>query len=218
MAANTHVETMDRMYRWTRHIYDITRKHYLLGRDRMMRQMQISPNDHVLEIGCGTARNLLFLARLHPFAFYHGLDASKEMLTTARAKVRRSGLEAHIDLKLGLAEELDYNKTFGLSKPFDSIFFSYSLTIIPTWEQALESAYANLRPGGNLYVADFWDQANYPDWFGRTIKKWLKKFYVEYKPGHIEHFKKWQNEGRGVFQMEGVAGRYAWIGCFTKKS
>ena len=26
---------MDRMYRWQRHIYDVTRKYYLLGRDAL---------------------------------------------------------------------------------------------------------------------------------------------------------------------------------------
>ena len=28
-------EQMDRMYRYQRHIYDLTRKYYLLGRDRI---------------------------------------------------------------------------------------------------------------------------------------------------------------------------------------
>ncbi|MEI7861219.1 MAG: hypothetical protein WCJ21_01255, partial [Planctomycetota bacterium] len=33
---------MDRMYRMTRHIYDITRRYYLLGRDRMLEEVETS--------------------------------------------------------------------------------------------------------------------------------------------------------------------------------
>ncbi len=47
---------MDRMYRFTRHIYDITRAYYLLGRDRMLAQVPTGPGTATVEVGCGTAR------------------------------------------------------------------------------------------------------------------------------------------------------------------
>ena len=59
-------EEMDAMYRWTRYVYDLTRKYYLLGRDRLIDEMELQPGDRVLEIGCGTARNLIRLARQAP--------------------------------------------------------------------------------------------------------------------------------------------------------
>ena len=59
-------EEMDRMYRLQRYFYDITRKYYLLGRDRLLREMDLAPDARVLEIGCGTARNLICLARQRP--------------------------------------------------------------------------------------------------------------------------------------------------------
>jgi len=46
---------MDRMYRYTRHVYDLSRKYYLFGRDRLLRKMQIAEGDRVIEVGCGTA-------------------------------------------------------------------------------------------------------------------------------------------------------------------
>ena len=49
-------EDMDRMYRLQRYFYDATRKYYLLGRDRLLNEMDIQPGQHVLEAGCGTAR------------------------------------------------------------------------------------------------------------------------------------------------------------------
>ena len=50
---------MDRLYRRQRHFYDVTRKHYLLGRDRLIDGLAPPSGGRVLEIGCGTARNLV---------------------------------------------------------------------------------------------------------------------------------------------------------------
>jgi S-adenosylmethionine-diacylgycerolhomoserine-N-methlytransferase len=45
---------MNRMYRWQRHIYDATRRYYLLGRDRLIAGLRPAAGQSVLEIGCGT--------------------------------------------------------------------------------------------------------------------------------------------------------------------
>ena len=68
--------TMDRMYRHQRHVYDATRKFYLFGRDRLIRELAPAPGDRLLEIGCGTARNLIRVARRHPQVALYGIDAS----------------------------------------------------------------------------------------------------------------------------------------------
>jgi tRNA G46 methylase TrmB len=75
---------MDRMYRHQRRIYDFTRKFYLLGRDGMIRRLNPAPEARVLEIGCGTGRNLILAAKDFPDADFFGIDISEEMLTTAR--------------------------------------------------------------------------------------------------------------------------------------
>jgi S-adenosylmethionine-diacylgycerolhomoserine-N-methlytransferase len=211
-------EEMDRMYRWTRHVYDFSRKYYLLGRDRLLRDMALPPGARVLEIGCGTARNLIRLARQRPDIHAYGLDASHEMLATAQGKVRRAGLEARITLRHCLAEDLDHAKTFALAQPFDAAFFSYSLSMIPTWPRALEAALANLQPRATLYVVDFWDQAEWPAWFRRLLSGWLDLFGVHFRPELLQHLRDLETRGLGTLTLHPVARRYAYFATFRKST
>ena len=67
---------MDSMYRFTRHIYDFTRRYYLLGRDRLLERVVTGPETATLEVGCGTARNLIKLGGRPFCGKLYGLDAS----------------------------------------------------------------------------------------------------------------------------------------------
>lgn len=209
-------DEMDRMYWLQRYIYDFTRKYYLLGRDRLLREMDLPPGARVIEIGCGTARNLVLLAHRRPDVIYYGIDASHEMLMTAEAKVGRARLEERIKLQHCLAEELDHAKTFGLAEPLDAAFFSYSLSMIPTWPQAIEAALANLKPRAAFYVVDFWDQADWPGWFRRLLQGWLDLFHVHFRPELLEHLRELEKRGVGTLTLQPVAGRYAYIAAFRK--
>ena len=209
-------EEMNAMYRWTRYVYDLTRKYYLLGRDRLLREMELRPGDRVLEIGCGTARNLIRLARQRPGIQCYGLDVSTEMLATAEAKVKRRGLESRIVLRHCFAEQLDHRATFGLEEPFDAAFFSYSLSMIPTWPQAIDAALANIKRGAALHVVDFWDQGGWPRWFRWLLKRWLDLFHVHYRPELLDYLRQLDDQGLGTLTLHSVAGRYAYLATFRK--
>ena len=73
-------EEMDEMYRWTRYVYDFTRKYYLLGRDRLLRDMELHPGNRVLEIGCGKARNLIRPAQQSSDGSLGGRNAVNRLL------------------------------------------------------------------------------------------------------------------------------------------
>ena len=209
-------EEMDRMYRWTRHVYDFSRKYYLLGRDRLLREMDLHPGDRVVEIGCGTARNLIKLARMRPDVRCFGLDVSTEMLATATAKVKSRRLQDRITLALCFAEQFDYAKTFQLDAPLEAAFFSYSLSMIPPFKEAIDAALANVRRGGEIYVVDFWDQGGWPRWFRFLITGWLNLFHVHHRPELLEYLQELDARGVGSLTLKPVARRYAYLATFRK--
>jgi S-adenosylmethionine-diacylgycerolhomoserine-N-methlytransferase len=207
---------MDRMYRLTRHVYDLTRKYYLLGRDRMLERVATDEGTATLEVGCGTARNLIQLARRPRPGLLYGLDASHEMLETAAASVQRAGV-GEIVLRQGLAEALDARRMFGRGEPFDTIFFSYCLSMVPAWPGAIEAGLANLRTGGEMVIVDFWDQADLPGWFAGGLKRWLSLFHVYYRPEVHKALVELGESGRAEVSFESVARRYAYIAIVRKR-
>ena len=174
---NESAVKMDGMYRLQRHFYDLTRKPYLLGRDTLIRELDVAPSGSVLEIACGTARNLLCIARRYPTAQCYGIDVSSAMLQTARASIRREGMAGRVRVELADATAFDPMLLFGVAR-FDRIVISYALSMIPQWKQVLQLAATLLAPSGALYVVDFSDQAELPGWFRQTLFAWLNCFCV----------------------------------------
>jgi S-adenosylmethionine-diacylgycerolhomoserine-N-methlytransferase len=168
---------MDRMYRYQRHIYDLTRKFYLLGRDRMIAQLDARPGLRVLEVGCGTGRNLILAARRYPRARFFGVDVSHEMLVSAQAAIARTGFCETIEVAQADAASFDSVATFRITK-FDRVFISYTLSMIPAWSAVIDHAIAMLAPGGELHIVDFGEQEHLPRWFRAMLRGWLAKFHV----------------------------------------
>lgn len=207
-------ESMDRMYRLQRYFYDATRKYYLLGRDRLLDEMDVKPGEHVLEAGCGTARTLIILAKRHPKAHFYGLDASSAMLETAQAKADAAGVK-NTTLKTALADDFRFDSTFELAKPFDKIFFSYSISMIPPWRESIENALQSLAPGGSLYIVDFYDQRDLPGFFARLLKWWLSKFHVTHWEGLMPFLEEMRE--RYDVKIEPLYRRYSFLAQISPK-
>jgi S-adenosylmethionine-diacylgycerolhomoserine-N-methlytransferase len=174
-------EKMDAIYRRQRFIYDATRRYYLFGRDRMIAGLEPPKGGAVLEIGCGTGRNLIRAAHRYPEASFYGLDVSEEMLRSARASVARSGFGSRIVLAKGDATAFDPAKLFGPSS-FDRVFVSYALSMIPEWRDVVRGAAASLSPDGKLVILDFGDFEGYPGLMRRVQLAWLARFSVKPVP------------------------------------
>ena len=204
------VQKMSDMYRWTRHVYDLSRRYYLLGRDQMLDDIAEQPAGAVLEIGCGTARNLRRLDERASQHTLYGLDASLSMLATAREKLDRTGCTERITLGHGVAQNLSPSDQLRTDGPFDVIFFSYVLSMIPDWPVALQAALRHLAPNGRLYVVDFWDQADLPDWLAAGLQQWLSLFDVYPRPDLVDTLRALDDHENLSCTVTPVVQRYAY--------
>jgi len=209
-------DLMDQIYRQQRHIYDLTRKYYLLGRDRLIADLGAGDGETVCEVGCGTARNLAKMARKWPKARLMGLDASTEMLKTARAKLERAGLADRIPLAHALAQDFEPESLFGLDRPLDHAVFSYSLSMIPPWRESVDHALALVRPGGKIHIVDFGDQAGLPAWFRAVLYWWLGLFHVQFRPELIAYLRTIHAEGRAHVDIKPLYRGYAFSAVLTR--
>jgi S-adenosylmethionine-diacylgycerolhomoserine-N-methlytransferase len=206
-------KNMDKMYRHQRYFYDLTRKYYLLGRDKLIAEMDVQANENVLEVGCGTARNLKILAKKYPNAKFFGLDASSEMLKTAEEKTANL---KNINLKVALADNFNRRQTFSLDAPFDTIYFSYSISMIPPWKESIANALANLKRGGSLYIVDFYDQKDLPAFFQKILQGWLRQFHVQFWGDLMPHLELLETQGLGKLKVTPLYKRYSFIAEFKK--
>jgi S-adenosylmethionine-diacylgycerolhomoserine-N-methlytransferase len=173
---------MNRMYRRQRHIYDGTRRYYLLGRDQLIANLEPKAGADVLEIGCGTGRNLVQAALLYPDARFFGIDISTEMLTSAISAISRRDLAKRIRVAHGDGTAFNPQVSFGIAQ-FDHVMISYSLSMIPDWRHVLQAAVGRLKPGGSLHIVDFGDQQRLPGITRTLLKRWLALFGVTPRDG-----------------------------------
>jgi S-adenosylmethionine-diacylgycerolhomoserine-N-methlytransferase len=164
---------MDSVYKGQRHIYDATRKYYLFGRDTLIEGLNARPGMRVLEIACGTGRNMAKIAKAWPGVRLYGLDISEEMLKNARKALGEAAV-----LGAGDACTFDAQTLLG-EDGFERVILSYSLSMIPDWEAALDHGAAQLAPGGELHVVDFGDLSGLPAPLEKGLHAWLAKFHVQ---------------------------------------
>ncbi len=206
-----HGGRMDAIYARQRHFYDATRKFYLLGRNRLIRDLAPPPGGTVLEIGCGTGRNLIAAARLWPDARYHGIDISTQMLATARANIARAIRDDRITTGQGDAAAFDPVALFGIER-FDRVFLSYTLSMIPDWRGAIAQAAAALAPDGRLAIVDFGQQEQLPRWWRSALFAWLDRFDVTPRADLFAAIAAQAATMGAVARTEALFGGYAWSG------
>jgi len=204
-----HTELMDSVYRRQRHVYDFTRKYYLLGRDDLIGRLAVKPGDIVVEIGCGTGRNLVKMARRYDGVRFCGLDASREMLKSAEKAIARAGFSDRIQLAHGLAEDLS-PAMFGLETPFDVAVFSYSLSMIPDWKQAFRRAGAAVGDG-RVHIVDFGDLRGLGTVAASILRFWLRLFHVTPRDEILRKIESLQHLGEQSTSLRILAGHYAFV-------
>lgn len=171
-AKSEHRAFLNKYYGISRHFYDLTRKYYLFGRDRVLEDLLAEDWTSLIDVGVGTGRNLRLLRERRPTAKYGGIDASDEMLTHTRAR------SPWAQLVHGFAEDVDMTQVFDGRRP-DRILFSYCLSMVSDPVAALRNAQRALAPGGKVVVVDFSDLEGFPGLFRVALRKWLDTFHVK---------------------------------------
>ncbi|MEM9724556.1 MAG: class I SAM-dependent methyltransferase [Pseudomonadota bacterium] len=207
-----HARLMDGVYRSQRHIYDATRKYYLLGRDRLIRELKPAPGHAVLEVGCGTGRNMILAARRYPQARFYGFDISEMMLETAQRKIDKAGLSDRITLAQGDASDFSMAGLFGVEKA-ERVFCSYTLSMIPPWRAAIEQSLAALTPGGELHVVDFGQQERLPAAARALLGRWLALFHVTARPDLRDALEQAADAAGRELAFTPLYRGYTWLGA-----
>jgi S-adenosylmethionine-diacylgycerolhomoserine-N-methlytransferase len=214
-SSTSHAERMDRMYRTQRHFYDLTRKYYLFGRDTLIRRLNVPAGGSVLEVGCGTGRNLALIGRRFPQARLFGLDISAEMLVSAEAKLSRPGRTRTV---LRVADATDFRPSEFGETGFDRIVISYALSMIPDWEKAIDAAIASLNHGGSLHIADFGQQERLPRLFQRGLQAWLSRFHVTPRKTMVTVLKCKAAQYGDTVEFQPIGGGYAWLFTYRRQA
>ena len=117
-------------------------------RSKAVSRLGLKRGSHVLEVGCGTGRNLApLLEAVGAEGQVYGVDLSEGML--AEAKELCAKREWH-NVELMRADAADY----ALPEPVDGSIFSLSYAVIPHHRDALHHTWKQLRPGGYLVIMD----------------------------------------------------------------
>ncbi|MEA2987379.1 MAG: hypothetical protein QOG83_90 [Alphaproteobacteria bacterium] len=117
-------------------------------RAKAVARLALEPGSHVLEIGCGTGRNLGHLREaVGPRGRVYGVDLSTGMLAKARELCDHNGW-TNVDLIEGDAGE------FVAPQPLDGAMFGLSYNTMPHHLVVLRQAWNQLRPGGRLVIMD----------------------------------------------------------------
>lgn len=209
-------QNMNNMYKLTRHVYDASRKFYLLGRDFLIENIKAKPQDRVIEVGCGTARNLVKMAYSYPQTSFYGIDASDEMLKTARQTLSRIQLADRVPLMQGLAQTFDPEELMGTDEDPDKIVFSYVLSMIPDANGAIDHALDILKPEGEIHIVDFGHLKSQPSFFKAALKKWLALFHVHHDPELLEYIRSIGAENKADVNIQFLYKDYAYYAVIRK--
>jgi S-adenosylmethionine-diacylgycerolhomoserine-N-methlytransferase len=160
----THRETMTNYYALQSHFYDATRWAFLYGRKRIVKELNIQAGERVVEVGCGTGANFSPIQdKLQNSGELIGIDCSAAMLHKAQERVQRN---RWTNVRL---MDMEYGHQRVTSGQADAVLFSYSLSMIADWENALACAQSELRPGGRIGVLDFCRSEDSAKWFANWL-------------------------------------------------
>jgi betaine lipid synthase len=236
---NTNQLALELFYKNQAHIYDATRKYLLKGRLQCLNlavNHLSKRNDLVwIDIGGGTGSNIESMDKIlsiKNFKSVYLIDLSPSLCAIAQEKFTKLGWT---NVHVVVADACDFKINENCA---DLITFSYSLSMIPTFNSAIDHSVKLLDKQGIIAAVDFGIQnsdtsmgrintlgglvgRNYP-WILRNFWRiWFeadkvfldssRRNYLEYKYGTLKSLNCYNN-------TLGKIPYYIWIGCDKSKS
>ncbi|ABN67370.2 predicted protein [Scheffersomyces stipitis CBS 6054] len=232
--------SLEQFYKNQAHIYDTTREFLLKGRQECLRlavsHLQKKKELVWIDVGGGTGSNIEYMDQFcsisENFKAVYLVDLSPSLCEVARARFAARNWK---NVKVIVADACDFEIDY---KTADLITFSYSLSMIPTFNAAIDNAVTKLDKQGIIAAVDFGIQSfdtsmgrintvgglvnrNIP-WVLRNFWRiWFeadkvfldssRRNYLEYKFGTIKSLNTYNKK-------LGKIPYYIWIGCDKSKS
>ena len=168
---NTHAERLESFYSGQAEHYDSFRAKMLHGRPKLVQNLEMPENGVWVDMGGGTGDNVLQVAdSARKLSEIHVVDLSQSLLDVAAKRLEDAGLtNAHV-------HNQDVTEFAMPAGSVDLVTFSYSLTMIPDWFDAIIRAKELLKPGGVIGVTDFYVSRKHAESIGRQ-HGWLRRAF-----------------------------------------
>jgi ubiquinone/menaquinone biosynthesis C-methylase UbiE len=121
-----------------------------LFKARLIAQMRIVPEHGILDVGCVTSTLALMIKRSGPGSEVVGVDPEPRTLAIAGRKAERAGLKIRFDQ--GFGDQLPYPDAL-FDRVTSSLVFHHLTSDVK--RRSLAEAFRVLRPGDEIYIADF---------------------------------------------------------------
>lgn len=120
------------------------------ARQELIAQANVKPDQHILDLGCGTGTFVVMLKRQFAAVRIVGLDPDPKALRRAKIKARRAAVSLQLDQ--GFADELPYK-----NESFDRVFSSFMFHHLEEQdsEKTVKEVLRVLKPGGSFHLLDF---------------------------------------------------------------
>ncbi len=117
---------------------------------KVVADMDIQPEDNILDLGCGTGRNAGLIAEyLGEKGQITGLDISEEMEKQFREKFIKDNRIEFINRRI--------DQPINLKKSYDKVFISFVIHGFPheIRDSVIKNAFDHLKPGGSFFILDY---------------------------------------------------------------
>lgn len=145
-------------------------------RELAIESLDLRKGDAVVEIGCGTGANFLYLEKaVEGQGRIIGVDQSSEMLREAEERVREQGWK---NVTLVNCDASSFN----FPRDVEGILSTLAITLVPEFDRVISNAAEALAPGRHFVIMDFKMPSD------RLAKNWVARrlapilFFVGIKP------------------------------------